>query len=122
MFKLNSLMINTGNLEQMKSFYKQVFGSEMDEMGGWLVGGTYLGLMEHSEVSGKNDKVSRIMFNLESEDVQNEFERISKIEGVEVIKEPYQMEGWDGWIATLSDPDGNYFQLISPWDGNTASN
>jgi predicted enzyme related to lactoylglutathione lyase len=29
-----------------------------------------------------------------------------------VIKEPYEMEG--GWIATLADPDGNYFQLVSP--------
>jgi len=21
------------------------------------------------------------------------------------------------WIATLSDPDGNYFQLTTPWEG-----
>jgi predicted enzyme related to lactoylglutathione lyase len=24
------------------------------------------------------------------------------------------MEG--GWIATLADPDGNYFQLVSPME------
>jgi len=21
-----------------------------------------------------------------------------------------------GWIATFADPDGNYFQLMSPWE------
>jgi predicted enzyme related to lactoylglutathione lyase len=29
-----------------------------------------------------------------------------------VIREPYAIG--DGWIATLADPDGNYFQLITP--------
>jgi hypothetical protein len=25
------------------------------------------------------------------------------------------MEGWEKhWIATLADPDGNYFQLVTP--------
>jgi len=34
--------------------------------------------------------------------------------GAVVVKEPYQMDGMPGWIATLADPDGNYFQLMSP--------
>ncbi len=25
-------------------------------------------------------------------------------------------ENTDGWIATFSDPDGNYFQLMTPWE------
>ena len=41
-----------------------------------------------------------------------EFERI-KAAGAEVVKEPYEIEGM--WIATFADPDGNYFQLMSPW-------
>ena len=40
-----------------------------------------------------------------------EFERI-KAAGATVIREPYEMGG--GWIATLADPDGNYFQLVTP--------
>lgn len=36
--------------------------------------------------------------------------------GAESIKEPYEMEGVE--IATLADPDGNYFQLMSPWEDN----
>jgi predicted enzyme related to lactoylglutathione lyase len=31
-----------------------------------------------------------------------------------VVKEPYELQGM--WIATFADPDGNYFQLTSPWE------
>jgi predicted enzyme related to lactoylglutathione lyase len=31
------------------------------------------------------------------------------------VREPYEPGGAGrGWVATLSDPDGNYFQLTSP--------
>jgi predicted enzyme related to lactoylglutathione lyase len=36
--------------------------------------------------------------------------------GAIVVREPYQFEGTEYWIATLADPDGNYFQLVSPFD------
>jgi len=55
-------------------------------------------------------------YPFETKEVKQEFERIRQIEGTEIIKEPYQMEGWDGWIAMLTDPDGNYFQLMTPWE------
>jgi predicted enzyme related to lactoylglutathione lyase len=55
----------------------------------------------------------RVMFNFETRQVKEEFERIKALGGT-VIKEPYEMEG--GWIATLADPDGNYFQLVSPME------
>jgi predicted enzyme related to lactoylglutathione lyase len=51
------------------------------------------------------------MFNFETQQVKQEFERI-KAHGATVIREPYEMGG--GWIATLADPEGNIFQLISP--------
>jgi len=53
-----------------------------------------------------------VVFSL-SESIQ-EFARM-KLTGAKVVKEPYEMGG--GWIATLSDPDGNYFQLMTPWKG-----
>jgi predicted enzyme related to lactoylglutathione lyase len=32
-----------------------------------------------------------------------------------VVREPYQPgEETEMWIATFSDPDDNYFQLVSP--------
>ena len=123
MLNLSSIVINTASAQELKKFYTEAFGPEMPEpMGGWVVGKTYIGVLEHSEISGKNSGVSRIMFNLETDDVQGEFDRISQIEGAQIIKEPYQMEGWDGWIATLADPDGNYFQLMSPWEEDSSTN
>lgn len=125
---LSSIMIATENAKVLQNFYTKVFQQEMNEMMGWMVGNTYFGVLEHSEVHGKSKEGPRIMFNLETVDVPGEFERISKIEGAEVIKEPYQMtmegemiekgEETDGgfWIATLADPDGNYFQLMTPWE------
>ena len=35
--------------------------------------------------------------------------------GATVVQEPYQPgESPEAWIATFSDPDDNYFQLVSP--------
>jgi predicted enzyme related to lactoylglutathione lyase len=53
------------------------------------------------------------MLNFETSQVKEEFERIKAL-GAVVIAAPYQMGG--GWIATLADPDGNYFQLMSPME------
>ena len=58
------------------------------------------------------------MFQVSAVKVKDFVRRISsqtlKSAGATVVQEPYQMDGDPGWIATLSDPDGNYFQLMSP--------
>jgi predicted enzyme related to lactoylglutathione lyase len=55
------------------------------------------------------------MIMLEVEDVKAKFEEI-KGYGAEVVAEPYhpQENEENFWLATLADPDGNYFQLASP--------
>jgi predicted enzyme related to lactoylglutathione lyase len=73
----------------------------------------FLTVGEHSEMGGKAKDPGRLMFVLETADVKAEFERI-KAAGAEEIKAPYEMGG--GWIATLADPDGNFFQLMTPWE------
>ncbi len=118
MFKLTSVLISSGNAKELQSFYEKVFEKPVDEMQGWLLGNAYFVILEHSEVHGASQEGPRVMFNLETPDVKAEFDRVSKIEGVKIIKEPYQMEEWDGWISTLADPEGNYFQLMSPWEDN----
>jgi predicted enzyme related to lactoylglutathione lyase len=67
----------------------------------------------HSEVHGSSREPERLLLNFETPEVQSEFERI-RAAGATVIREPYEMGG--GWIATLADPDGNYFQLVTPMD------
>jgi predicted enzyme related to lactoylglutathione lyase len=120
MLNLNSIMIGTHQPKVMAQFYERVFQkpADMEEGGwhGWAVGSTFFSIGEHSEIKGEAKEPDRMIFNLETKKVKEEFERISQIEGIEVIKEPYEMGS--AWIATLSDPDGNYFQLMSPWDIN----
>jgi predicted enzyme related to lactoylglutathione lyase len=118
MLNLNSIMIGTMNQKDLSLFYEKVLGrvADMREEGwsGWMVGSMFLSVGEHSEMKGKAKDSGRVMFNFETKEVKVEFERIKAIEGAEVIKEPYEMGG--GWIATLADPDGNYFQLMTPWE------
>jgi predicted enzyme related to lactoylglutathione lyase len=68
----------------------------------------------HDQVRGRNPQPGRLIWNLEAPDVQGESERL-KAAGATVVQEPYQPgEAPEGWIATFSDPDDNYFQLVSP--------
>ena len=79
----------------------------------WQAGSTSLSIGEHSEVKGTAKEPARIILNLETRQVKEEFERLKSLQAT-VIKEPYDIDG--GWIATLADPDGNYIQLMTPWE------
>jgi predicted enzyme related to lactoylglutathione lyase len=122
MLNLNSIMIGTMQTKVMADFYKEVFGkpAEMEEGGfyGWSVGSTFFTVGEHSEMGGAAKDPGRIMFNFETTEVKEEFDRIMKIPGAKEVKAPYEMgeEGNMAWIATIADPDGNYFQLMTPWE------
>jgi predicted enzyme related to lactoylglutathione lyase len=117
MLNLNSVMIGTKQVKALVAFYEKVLGKPADmvdaENGfhGWQVGSAYLSILDHSEMGGSTKDPGRIMFNFETAQVKEEFERIKSI-GAAVIHEPYQMG--EGWLATLADPDGNYFQLVTP--------
>jgi predicted enzyme related to lactoylglutathione lyase len=117
MLNLNSVMIGTKQTKAMTTFYELVLGKPADMVDaksgfwGWQAGSSYLSILEHSEMTGITKDPGRIMLNFETADVQGEFERLRGI-GAVVVKEPYEMGG--GWIATLADPDGNLFQLVTP--------
>ena len=116
MLNLNSVMIGTTQPAVLAAFYEKVLGpvgmsDEENGFWGWQVGGAYLSILNHSEMGGKTKDPGRVMFNFETTEVKEEFERI-KAAGATIIREPYEMGG--GWIATLADPDGNYFQLVTP--------
>ena len=122
MLNLNSVMIGTKQTKALAAFYEKVLEKPADmvdnENGffGWQVGSAYLSILEHSEMGGNTKDPGRVILNFETVQVKEEFERIKSIGGT-VIKEPYEMQG--AWIATLADPDGNYFQLISPMGQQT---
>ena len=114
---LNSILIGTAQPTVLAEFYEKIFGrpADMNEGGysGWQVGNCFLTVGEHSEVQGQAKEPARIILNFETKAVPAEFERLKQL-GVTVIKEPYGMD--DGWIATLADPDGNFIQLMTPWE------
>ena len=117
MLNLNSVMIGTQQPQELAAFYEKVIGKPADmvddEQGfhGWQVGTAFLGILRHSEMGGSAKDPGRIMHNIETPEVQAEFERIKAL-GAKVIAAPYSIG--EGFIATLTDPDGNYFQLMTP--------
>ncbi len=117
MLNLNSVMIGTKQLKVLAAFYEKVLGKpaeyvdDKNSFYGWQAGSSYISLLDHSEMQGKTKDPGRVMFNFETTQVKEEFERIKGF-GAVVVRAPYQMDG--GWIATLADPDGNYFQLVTP--------
>ncbi len=119
MLNFNSVMIGTKQLKSLAAFYEKLFGTPADFVDdksgfyGWQVGSSYIGLLDHSEMQGKTKDPGRVMLNFETTQVKEEFDRIKGL-GAAVVRAPYQMDG--GWIATLADPDGNYFQLVTPME------
>jgi predicted enzyme related to lactoylglutathione lyase len=118
MLNLNSIMVGTMQPKVLADFYEKVFERPADwnegNWYGWQVGDCHLNIGEHSEIKGTAKEPQRLMLNLETKQVKEEFERIKKT-GAQIVKEPYEMDhGF--WIATFADPDGNYFQLMSPWE------
>lgn len=118
MLNFNSLLLFSEAPKKLIDFYRRVLAREPKwqegEYSGFEVEAGALVIGPHSAVRGRNKNPERIMFNFETDDVKGEFERMKGL-GVKVIAEPYHMEGdQDHLIATLADPDGNYFQLVSP--------
>ena len=113
----NSILIGTADPGRLIDYYTRVFGEPAWHEGGfaaWMIGTGVISIGEHSEVHGTNAEPGRILINLESLDVRGDFARLQAT-GATVVREPYEFEGEPGTtIATFSDPDGNYFQLMSP--------
>ena len=119
----NHVMIGSEQPDVLAEFYGRVFdrAPDMKDEGGssWQSGTAWLSVGGHSEVKGRAAEPQRVILNLETTEVKEEFERIKAIAGATVVKEPYEI--MDVWIATFADPDGNFFQLMAPWEGMTAT-
>ncbi len=113
---LNSILIGSEDPQRLAAYYTRLFGEPGWAEGGfsgWQIGTGFVSVGPHDQVKGSNAEPGRILWNIESEDVKADFERL-KAAGATVVREPYQPgEAPDTWIATFSDPDNNYFQLMS---------
>ena len=113
----NSILIGSDDAARLAAYYTKLFGTPSWDQGGyvgWLIGSGGITVGLHDQVHGRNTQPGRLIWNIESADVRADFERL-KAAGATVVREPYSFEGVpDSWIATFSDPDGNYFQVLSP--------
>ena len=115
--KISGVMIGASDVDTLATFYTAVLGEPSFRDGEWYGWGqeAFLMLGPHSEVKGKSAEPQRLMIMLDDDDVKGTFEKFKSL-GAEVIAEPYRpqddQEGF--WLATLADPEGNYFQLASP--------
>ena len=114
----NSILIGSEDPQRLVDYYTKLFGEPTMSDGGytgWQLGSGFVTIGPHDQVKGKNTQPGRILWNIQSEDVKGDFERM-KAAGAIVIAEPYGFDGAVGEIATLADPDDNYFQLMSPME------
>ena len=112
---IHSVVIWTEDVSRLLPFYRDVLGLKPEmETAGFVVfeasSGAALALGTHSEVKGCSRDPYRVMVDLNVDDCQAEYERLSK-QGVEFVRTPSD-EGDGAVIATLLDPDGNVLQLF----------
>jgi predicted enzyme related to lactoylglutathione lyase len=114
---LNSILIGSEDPKRLVDYYTKLFGDPGWEGGdfvGWQIGTGNLTVGPHDGVKGKNAHPGRVIWNIETTDVKGEFDRL-RAAGATVVQEPYSPdEATEMFIATLADPDDNYFQLVSP--------
>jgi predicted enzyme related to lactoylglutathione lyase len=107
------VIIWTDNLEEMAAFYRDKLELEVHSIRPYFVafqcGDLRLSLGTHSQVEGPS-REPRIMVNLAVSDIKGVYDKLLS-RGVEFVRPP-EFEHWGGWVATLSDPDGNLLQLL----------
>ena len=116
----NSVLIGSEDPARLVAYYTRLFGEPAFSEGGytgWGIGSGWITIGPHSEVKGRSPQPGRIILNIGTADVKGDFERF-KAAGATVVAEPYVFEDVPGQIATFEDPDGNYFQLMSPMEPN----
>jgi predicted enzyme related to lactoylglutathione lyase len=113
----NSILIGSEDPQRLVDYYTKLFGEPtMSEGGytGWLIGRGFVTVGPHDQVHGPNAHPGRMIWNIETADVKGQFDKFVAA-GAIVVREPYGFEeDPNALIATLADPDDNYFQLMTP--------
>jgi predicted enzyme related to lactoylglutathione lyase len=118
MITVSAVHISSESPKELGAFYQKILGidPELQTDGETIlmVSGVRLVIQSHDQVRGKNSHPERLFLDLLVQDIEAEFKRIVAL-GAAVVQEPYSFdeEGMNLMFATLADPDGNYFQLMS---------
>ncbi|MBA2255451.1 MAG: VOC family protein [Chloroflexi bacterium] len=112
----NSILIGSEDPQRLVDYYSKLLGEPRYSDGGytgWQIGSGFVTVGPHDAVHGRNAQPGRLIWNIETPDVKGDFDRFVAA-GAIVVREPYSFDDEPGSIATLADPDDNYFQLMSP--------
>ncbi|HZB39738.1 MAG TPA: VOC family protein [Ilumatobacter sp.] len=117
-----SVLIGSSQVDTMKEWYRACFpDAKENQMGAFEFGGAALFVEEHSEVSGPAKEPARMIINLSVDDCRA-IESHLRSQNVNWIREVEQTP--HALIGTVSDPDGNYVQVIqwgaAPTEGHTS--
>ncbi len=108
------VIIWTEDLERLLGFYRDTLGllphSTRPGFVAFRWGDMRLSIGTHSQVKGRSTEPDRVMVNLGVVDIHAVYQEL-EAKGVHFSRPPEQ-EHWGGWVATLSDPDGNTLQLM----------
>ena len=105
--------INSSDPERLRAFYRDVVGLEANPElgpGAFRAGAASFAIGEHSEVTGATKEPERVLYNFFVDDAAAEQAQLES-RGVKFTRAA-EREEWGGIIATFTDPDGNYMQLI----------
>ena len=115
----NSILIGSEDPQRLVEYYPKLFGEPVMSDGGytgWVIGSGFLTVGPHDQVQGKNAHPGRLIWNIETADVKGQFDQFVAA-GAIVVREPYGFDEMPfAQIATLADPDDNYFQLMTPME------
>ena len=108
------IIIWTDNLEMLLGCYRDTLGlvphSTRPDFVAFRWGQMRLSIGTHSHVKGPTTEPHRVMVNFGVTDIHALHQEL-EAKGVQFSRPPEQ-ERWGGWVATLSDPDGNTLQLM----------
>lgn len=111
------IALNIGSEEPkaLIEYYRALLGEPAIERGGyasWDIAGSFITVGPHTDVKGKNAQPGRVMWSIMSSDITSDYERY-KAAGANIVRELYRDPDAPFLIATFSDPDGNYFQIVA---------
>jgi predicted enzyme related to lactoylglutathione lyase len=106
---VGSLLLGSSHPDEMKTWYRRAFGLQENDMGAFELGPVQLFIEPHSEVSGPTLEPARSIINLDVEDAEALAEHLRQLD-TKFVRDVEQ-ESF-GLIGTVTDPDGNYVQII----------
>ena len=117
MLSLAGAVVSAEDPTKLFEFYRKLFGDPLWEGPTFKVypaGKGAIAIGPDDRLHGEPKEPMRVMFNLETDDLEGEFERVKGL-GAKVVAEPAPPSDDPGIrMATFADPDGNYFQVHTP--------